>query len=585
MHRLPLASPPPAARSPRRRQQRTRRAVHSASLLKSLLAVAAATSASAAGASASPTWPSPTYDRFEDLLYQESGYASFGFITVEIEPCTHAGAGAGFISAAAWVRTAFHDMITHDAEAGTGGVDASLRWELNRTDENRGSAFTSTLDVVGRFHDSVTPLADLVAMALVTAVGHCGGPRIPLRVGRVDAGVAGPKGVPSPDQSAEEFAATFRRAGFSLPEAIAMVACGHTMGGVHGTLFPTVVPDDGSFANRFHPFDASPATFDDSIVTAYVGNVSTDPLVDGPDAVRRSDARLFAADGNRTVRAMAASPGAFAATCAEILGRMIETVPAAVRLTEPVAPYEVKPRKWRLLPAADGSLLFSGDVRVRVTERPVDAIAGVTLELVDRSAGGCVDAPCSVPAVRQSAFDGVGKSGLGNETFVYYGFARNVTQAASVTSVRVRITLTDGTEEVHDNNGDGFPLQDRVLVDDKQSCRDFDGKIVAAVHKSLDTTATPVLLSYWLATDTLTGLPFLVPGNVTMEPYDSPAASASNDYRYFVGYVPLNGSYPHQTNAVVSVGEFADSQQQPQRRAPGLADPATKEAEDDILEK
>ncbi|KAI9345173.1 heme peroxidase [Zopfochytrium polystomum] len=513
-----------------------------------LLAAPAAAAASAAGRG--PTWPSPAYDRFEDLLYQESGYAAFGFIATDIEPCTHSGGGAGHVAAAEWVRTAFHDMITHDAAAGTGGVDASLRFELDRADENPGSAFTTTLDVIGKFYDSQTPLADLVALALVTAVGHCGGPTIPLRVGRIDATGPGPRGVPAPDQSADDFATTFRRAGFSLPEAIAMVACGHSMGGVHGGDFPTIVPDDGTYPNQFHTFDATPATFDDAVVTAYVAGTSTNPLVNGPDELRRSDARLFAADGNRTVRAMAASPRSFADTCAAVLGRMIETVPAAVRLSEPVVPYEVKPRNWRLLPTADGQLLFTGDVRVRVTERPAEAIAAVALDFVDRSDTGCADAPCSVPAVRQTAWNGVGKSGLGNETFAFYAFARNVTQAASVTSVRVRITLTDGTEEVQDNNGDGFPLQDRVLVDDKQSCRDVNGKIVAAIHKSLDTTATPVVLSYWLATDTLTGLPILVPGNLTMEPFVSPATSARNDYIYFMGYVPLNSTFPHQTTAL-----------------------------------
>jgi hypothetical protein len=42
-------------------------------------------------------------------------------------------------------------MITHDAAAGTGGLDASIMFEMIR-DENKGSAFNNTF---GAMHDFI----------------------------------------------------------------------------------------------------------------------------------------------------------------------------------------------------------------------------------------------------------------------------------------------------------------------------------------------------------------------------------------------------------------------------------------------
>lgn len=61
--------------------------------------------------------------------------------------------------------------------------------------------------------------------------------RIALRVGRVDATRAGPFGVPGPADSLDFATAAFERAGFSKTEMIQAVACGHSIGGVHGSDF------------------------------------------------------------------------------------------------------------------------------------------------------------------------------------------------------------------------------------------------------------------------------------------------------------------------------------------------------------
>lgn len=60
--------------------------------------------------------------------------------------------------------------------------------------------------------------------------------QIALRVGRVDAR-AGPFGVPGPADTLDFATAAFERAGFSKTEMIKAVACGHSVGVVHGSDF------------------------------------------------------------------------------------------------------------------------------------------------------------------------------------------------------------------------------------------------------------------------------------------------------------------------------------------------------------
>lgn len=74
-------------------------------------------------------------------------------------------------------------------------------------------------------------VADVIAVGAAMAIGTCGGPPIPLRVGRVDATEAGPSGVCEPETDLKTTLASFSGAGFNQADAIALTACGHTMGG------------------------------------------------------------------------------------------------------------------------------------------------------------------------------------------------------------------------------------------------------------------------------------------------------------------------------------------------------------------
>jgi hypothetical protein len=140
-------------------------------------------------------------------------------------------------------RNAYHDMATADVLAGTGGVDASIIYETDR-DENVGAAFSETKSFFVGLVTKRSSLADLFALAAIIAVGACsnGSLVIPFSAGRVDATEAGPSGVPQPQEDLATHTASFARQGFNATEMIALVACGHTIGGVHGADFPQIVP-------------------------------------------------------------------------------------------------------------------------------------------------------------------------------------------------------------------------------------------------------------------------------------------------------------------------------------------------------
>lgn len=157
-------------------------------------------------------WPSQ-YDQIDDLLYLQSGYIKDGSLSdgaclishymtsqktysdAEIATCDFGANQPGIQKAAEWVRTAFHDTVTHDAATKTGGLDASIQYELDRP-ENLGAALNNTLADISNSFDIRTSAADLIALSLVMAVARCGDMRVPLRLGRTDATRPGIKGVP-----------------------------------------------------------------------------------------------------------------------------------------------------------------------------------------------------------------------------------------------------------------------------------------------------------------------------------------------------------------------------------------------------
>jgi hypothetical protein len=183
----------------------------------------------------------------EQLLYQQTG---FGPRTpaFDVHPCSRFVMNTfdtGRMDAAEWIRAGYHDMATADVDAGTGGMDASIGFpeELERA-ENPGKAFNDTIRFFNDFFTVRSSMADLLALGVVLAAESCsdGAMRVPYRAGRIDATAAGPPGVPEPHQNITSHTDSFRKQGFNVTEMIGLVACGHSVGGVHGKDFNEIVP-------------------------------------------------------------------------------------------------------------------------------------------------------------------------------------------------------------------------------------------------------------------------------------------------------------------------------------------------------
>lgn len=113
-------------------------------------------------------YPTPQAAFLEHILVDNWGAHASNFSSA-ITPCsnyvTEVGAPAassGRTTAAQWMRVAFHDFVTADVGAGTGGVDASIGFETERG-ENSGSAF----------NDSFTFWAPFVNDAVSSKLASC----------------------------------------------------------------------------------------------------------------------------------------------------------------------------------------------------------------------------------------------------------------------------------------------------------------------------------------------------------------------------------------------------------------------------
>ena len=91
------------------------------------------------------------------------------------------------------------------------------------------------------------------------------GPKIDFRGGRTDAKVANAPGVPQPFQDLQSHIANFARQGFDQTEMIALVACGHTFGGVQHSAFPAIVPAQPGTDDVDATFDSTPFNFDNAM--------------------------------------------------------------------------------------------------------------------------------------------------------------------------------------------------------------------------------------------------------------------------------------------------------------------------------
>ncbi|KAH8810339.1 heme peroxidase [Flagelloscypha sp. PMI_526] len=363
--------------------------------------------------------------------------------------------------AAQWVRAAYHDVGNADVGIGRGGLDASVRFELDR-DENVGTAMTQT------FHDfrleqrpPYTGMADLLAMGVVFSYRVCGGPSIPYRAGRVDATQADSPGVPKPDQDIDTHIAIFKRQGFSQSEMIALVACGHTMGGVSALNFPSIHINNVDNMAFFH----GAKEYSHNIVSGYLDGTTPDPLIRSSNDTMNSDQRIFSSDGDKTMQSLA-DPATFDKTCSSLLERMINIVPKGVTLSDVISPIENKVTRTRLFVSSkyEGELTFKTSIRI------LNPKEGLTVKLfwTDRQdPKTCSDKGCSADVSKTSTLGTasrkrggqVGESPLktlfGIDKAKRFDFEVRIHAASSI--AKFWFQLGDGT--IIDNGGKGYVIQ------------------------------------------------------------------------------------------------------------------------------
>ncbi|KAK6988667.1 peroxidase [Favolaschia claudopus] len=413
------------------------------------------------------TWPSPKLDALEAQRWDQddtiNGFSSF------VQPCTFFirgnddGSETGRANGPDWIRTAYHDMATHNSEDGTGGLDASIRFaEEQSRPENAGTGFQNTLDVFVAFTTRHVSLADLIAIGLVTAVENCGGPQIYFRGGRIDAAEPNAPGVPEPQGDLNAHIASFKKQGFTQTEMIGLVACGHSFGGVEHKPFPEIVPElnDPNNTLSVQHFDTTFDFFDNKVATEYIAGTSQNPLLVGANDTTNSDKRIFASDGNKTMASFADSSELFASTCASLFSRMLDTVPKDVELSDVIDPLPVKPSEVQIVLGTNGKLQLSGVVR----------LFNVTVDDPQRTVQLLIDSHSGETTTTTLALDRFSSAMGGRVQSPFYAF--NQSQDADGNQVGViELDPAKGIEKmrfningkVEDQGGVGFKVEDGVV--------------------------------------------------------------------------------------------------------------------------
>ncbi|KAK3327277.1 hypothetical protein B0T19DRAFT_158185 [Cercophora scortea] len=501
---------------------------------------------------ADPTWPAAT-DEMEEIVYQLQGFKGRLFNDM-INPCNNEAAGPGRVTSSEWLRVGFHDMATANRYFGTGGLDASLQFELTNG-ENTGPGHNTTLKFYANYLSERSSMADLIAAGVYASVRACGGPIIPLRLGRIDATEAGSSGVPQPQNSVITFRQQFDRMGFTATEMIQVTACGHTIGGVHSAEFPELVPA-GTGVNGQVGLDSTVAGFDNKVVTEYLDGTTKNPLVVGPSVAvgRNADFKVYNSDANVTMKTLTTA-AAFSSVCQTVLQKMIEVVPTGVVLTDPVVPYMVKPVDMQLtLNPGGNSLLLTGYIRVRTTNLPTTSIKNVVLTWKDRTGGNnCGSGTCTTTATLQGVSQGF------DDTFGFFPISTTISASAGISSFTVVVNLNDGTSQSYDNNGNAYPLTDAIILQKGQSClTQGSGALTVTALVRNDVTATPVNLnvSYLVPRNTANGnpVPALNKAAIAMTKGDCVGV-----YTLYSASYTITGGISYNAKVTVSAGSFSDS--------------------------
>ncbi|KAJ6495460.1 heme peroxidase [Mycena sanguinolenta] len=393
-------------------------------------------------------WPDPAIDSMDEVLYRPNN--GVGTLTTVCNARNHSSI------AAQWLRIAYHDMATHDSVAGSGGLDASIMFELDRP-QNIGLGMLLSLDDFVLSPNEHVSMADIIAMGAINALIGCGGATIPFRGGRIDATEAGPETVPEPQQDLASHTAAFARQGFNETEMISLVACGHSLGGVRQADFPLVVTEDVPTGVQLF---ASKIGFNPTVVTEYLDSTTQNVLVVGSNVTTRSDMRIFSSDGNVTMQNMASASN-FHQICGDLIERMINTVPSTVTLTDPIEPIDFKVWNTVLYPQA-GSLTLLTTMRIINSSLK----RTVTLFWKERTGTFCPTVGCSSPPFQvQSAQQTFLAALKGVTGYTMHSFNVSIDLATSISYFWFEVNDNDGSAPfIVDNQGTNFIIDQDVLL-------------------------------------------------------------------------------------------------------------------------
>ncbi|GIZ42949.1 hypothetical protein CKM354_000619600 [Cercospora kikuchii] len=465
-------------------------------------------------AQAAYVWPSK-YDRLDDLLYLQGGYIRNGELSDQVRTCDFGAGAPGIQKSAEWLRTAFHDAATHDTATKLGGLDASIQFELDRA-ENKGAALNNTLADISSSYNIRDSASDLLALAMVMAVERCGDLVVPLRFGRVDATKEGIAGVPEAHTDLETAQKRFQTMGFSQEEMITLVACGHTIGGVHSVDHPEIVTEGGVSEENVARFDTTTGNFDNAVVNEFLNNTTKNPLVGAKNDTLNSDKRIFTSDKNETMTKLS-DPAYFKSQCESLLERMINTVPGNVQLTEPYQPADIRPTISSYQFRGD-KVELSGRVRVRTTESTGRNASDLEVSLLPKNSTQTI-------STTMATFKGGSSSGYNREIFNWYEF-NSTLDAGATTAFDIQLkTRSTGEVVKNDNAGTGgFPLNADIFWQREASCLAFDEttqtrrfSVIAAIREQVADNAAPQIVVVQRETMLGSHMPRLIQETVEMK--------------------------------------------------------------------
>ncbi|KAF8193457.1 heme peroxidase [Pholiota molesta] len=404
-------------------------------------------------------WPSPQYEALESFLWEGGDNRVGNPIALLVDNCRTRGGDVPTASVGAqWLRFAYHDMATHNITDGTGGLDASIFYELDRPENVGNGQVLTAADFFGSAtkyvsHHALIQFTRRRRHRLRSYLGHCRMRRARSQVPRGRKDATGPRmpGVPEPNQTLATHVEKFRLQGFNATEMIQLVACGHTIGGVQSVDFPEVVKANASDPSAvvLADFDTTPQ-FDITIVTEYLDGTTQNPLV--VPASNRWECNDEKAN-----------------TCATVIERMLNTVPSNTQLTEEIELLPVKVRN-ALITVVNSQLLFITSLRLsRPADKPVPQGRTISLFWCDRRGRfqGCTGGIAKVA----SNFTTTGPQNFSpllvpaNIVLESYDIAVPITANQSIGKFWFVLDEHDGSgPQMLDNGGDGYLFpQDEVV--------------------------------------------------------------------------------------------------------------------------